>query len=165
MKINNELVELYKSNKKDEVIKYCNNCYEEIYDRYEALSNDHYLRECAKHLCNFIILETLNNNKIKTSNVIEISKKALVDYLIDEKELNKDNIGNLEKAELEKAFNSINQNHELEMEIVNEGIMLLWHLYKIDRNSMGHGSVSKELLNKIFKNDNLIINDPKGEIN
>uniref|UniRef100_UPI0024BC3594 hypothetical protein n=2 Tax=Clostridiaceae TaxID=31979 RepID=UPI0024BC3594 len=101
----------------------------------------------------------------ESSNVIDISKKALIDYLVDEKEFNKDNIGNLEKVELEKAFNSVNQNHEFKMEIVNEGIMILWHLYKIDRNSMGHGIVSKELLNKILKNDNLIINDPKGEMN
>lgn len=165
MKINNELVELYKNNKKDEIIKYCNNCYEEIYDRYEVLSDDYYLRECAKHLCNFIILEALKNKKTESSNVIDISKKALIDYLVDEKEFNKDNIGNLEKVELEKAFNSVNQNHEFKMEIVNEGIMILWHLYKIDRNSMGHGIVSKELLNKILKNDNLIINDPKGEMN
>ena len=138
MKINDKLIELYKNNKKDEVIKYCNNLYKKSSLYLEELqSNEYYWEECAKHLCNFAILGALRNKKTETSNVIVIARNVLVEALINDEILNKNKTKDkLEIEELEKAFNSVRQNHSVNMGIISEGIKLLWCLYKMDSNSM-----------------------------
>lgn len=104
IKVNNkvidELVELYRANKKDEIIKYCNSLYDEIgiNSKYE-----NFIRE----LCNEIILSVLKEGRVQKSNYHN-QKKIFLELekfreFVDE-EINKRNIINKCKSLLDKVF-------------------------------------------------------------
>lgn len=104
IKFNNEaidkLVELYRDNKKDEIIKYCNSLYDEIGINSEY---ENFIRE----LCNEIILNVLkegitpkNNYSTPKKIFLELEKfRGFVDA-----EINKRNIINKCKSLLDKVF-------------------------------------------------------------
>lgn len=104
IKFNNEaidkLVELYRDNKEDEIIKYCNSLYEEIgiNSKYE-----NFIRE----LCNEIILSVLQEGIIQKNNY-STPKKIFLELekfreFVDE-EIKKRNIMNKCKSVLDKVF-------------------------------------------------------------
>ncbi|WP_338631643.1 hypothetical protein [Clostridium baratii] len=112
-KINEEIINLYKDNKKDEVIRYCNNIYEKIYINSNA---DEKCRKYAQRLCNAIILEALKNRKTETSNVICIAINALKDV-------------NVKKEKIYEELSNMNDYERTE--IINEAILLLLALISV----------------------------------
>ncbi|WP_338631270.1 hypothetical protein [Clostridium baratii] len=102
---NDKLVELYRDNKKDDIIKYCNNIYEKIY---QNLNIEFSCME--QELCNAIILEALKNRKTETSNVIGIAINALKDV-------------NVKKEKIYEELSNMNDYERTE--IINGAVLLL----------------------------------------
>ena len=73
--ISDRLVVLYRDNRKDEIIKYCNNIYEKIYQNSNL---DFTCRKYTQDLCNSVILHALQYRKTNTSNVVGIALNILI---------------------------------------------------------------------------------------
>ncbi|MBY0756305.1 hypothetical protein K5V21_12690 [Clostridium sardiniense] len=111
--ISDRLVELYRDNRKDEIIKYCNDIYEKIY---ENSNLDFTCRKYTQDFCNEVILHALQYRKTNTSNVVGIALNIL-------------NNDSVQKERIYEELNNMSDNKKIR--IINDGRVLLIHLLVI----------------------------------